>query len=109
MKTSISFDDAVDFYDRTRGGLPVGRTFAEVMSTHLKPGSRVLELGVGTGLVALPLTELGHTVLGIDLSPKMIEHARDRIGARLAVADASAGTGRVGHVRRRSSPLASCT
>jgi SAM-dependent methyltransferase len=89
VNDSVSFDDAVEFYDRTRGGLSVGRNIADVMNAHLAPASRVLELGVGTGLIALPLTELGHAVLGIDLSPKMISRARDRIGARVAVADAT--------------------
>jgi len=89
VKDSVSFDDAVDYYDRTRGGLSVGRKFADVMDAHLAPASRIVELGVGTGLVALPLTELGHTVVGVDLSPKMIRFARERIGARVAIAEAS--------------------
>src|SRR3954468_21022233 len=36
------------------------------------PGNRVLELGIGTGRVALPLAERGLTVAGIDASPKML-------------------------------------
>jgi SAM-dependent methyltransferase len=89
LSDSISFDAAVEFYDRTRGGLSVGGSIADVINEYLVPPARVLEVGVGTGLVALPLTDLGHTVLGVDLSPKMIALARQRIGARVAVADAS--------------------
>jgi len=89
MNASVSFDNAVDFYDRTRGGLPVGRAFADMINTHLRPASRIVEFGIGTGLVALPLTEFGHTVVGIDLSPKMLACAHERIGARVAVADAT--------------------
>ena len=36
---------------------------------------RVLDIGTGTGFFACLLGEDGHKVTGIDLSPKMIEHA----------------------------------
>jgi SAM-dependent methyltransferase len=39
-------------------------------------------------LVALPLTELGHEVIGVDLAPAMLVKAKARIGARVTVADA---------------------
>src|SRR5256885_4271530 len=39
------------------------------------PG-RVLDVGCGTGFLALRFAELGHTVTGIDLSPQMIDRAR---------------------------------
>jgi ubiquinone/menaquinone biosynthesis C-methylase UbiE len=37
---------------------------------------RVLDVGCGTGFLALRLAELGHVVTGIDLSPRMIDRAR---------------------------------
>ncbi len=40
-----------------------------------------LELGVGTGRVALPLQERGVPVHGIDLSPAMVERLRAKPGA----------------------------
>ncbi|MBV9536439.1 MAG: class I SAM-dependent methyltransferase [Solirubrobacterales bacterium] len=39
---------------------------------------RVLDVGCGTGFLALRLAELGHIVTGVDLSGKMIEQARDK-------------------------------
>src|SRR5437867_3697689 len=45
---------------------------------ELRPGERVLEIGVGTGLV-LPLYPKTVEVVGIDLSEGMLEEARDRI------------------------------
>ena len=42
-----------------------------------KPGSRVLEVGVGTGL-ALPMYRGDVRVTGIDLSPEMLARARDK-------------------------------
>jgi SAM-dependent methyltransferase len=90
VKRSVSFDRIVDTYDQTRGGLPVGRTFAEAVEQHIAPPpARVVEIGAGTGLVALPLTERGYTVLGLDVSSKMIAVAKDRIGTRVALGDAS--------------------
>ena len=41
----------------------------------------VLELGVGSGRVALPLAEDGYDVTGIDTSPSMLACARERLAA----------------------------
>jgi SAM-dependent methyltransferase len=42
---------------------------------------RALELGIGTGRVALPLHERGIPVTGIDASPAMLESLRSKPGA----------------------------
>lgn len=41
----------------------------------------VVELGVGTGRIAVPTAEAGIPVLGIDLEPRMLEVARERAEA----------------------------
>jgi SAM-dependent methyltransferase len=46
----------------------------------LAHGGRVLELGIGTGRVALPLRRRGIDVMGIDLSPAMIARLRAKPG-----------------------------
>jgi len=46
-----------------------------------KPPYRILELGCGGGQSAVALAELGHEVVGIDLLPAAIQHAR-ALGAR---------------------------
>src|SRR5437763_5475884 len=38
----------------------------------------VLDVGCGTGFLALRFAELGHAVTGIDLSPQMIDRARKK-------------------------------
>jgi SAM-dependent methyltransferase len=43
-------------------------------------GRRALELGVGTGRIALPLAARGIRVAGIDASPKMVAKLRDKSG-----------------------------
>lgn len=39
--------------------------------------TRILDLGCGPGLYAVPFTKLGHTYTGIDFSPACIEYARE--------------------------------
>ena len=41
-----------------------------------EPPRRVLDVGCGTGFLALRFAELGHDVTAIDLSPRMVERAR---------------------------------
>jgi ubiquinone/menaquinone biosynthesis C-methylase UbiE len=88
-RASISFDRIADRYDETRGGEGRGRSIAADLHAHLRPDQVVLEVGVGTGLVALGLRELGHRVVGIDLSPAMLRQAWTRLGPVVAVGDAA--------------------
>ncbi len=43
----------------------------------IAPGMRVLDVGCGTGVVALTAARLGAEVTGIDLTPELVAHARD--------------------------------
>lgn len=54
-----------------------GATVAHVAALA-GPGGSVLELGVGTGRLALPLAERGLSVTGLDASPDML----DRLAAK---------------------------
>jgi SAM-dependent methyltransferase len=47
---------------------------------ELAGGGRALELGIGTGRVALPLAARGVQVMGIDASPQMVEKLRAKPG-----------------------------
>jgi hypothetical protein len=48
---------------------------------ELAAGGAALELGIGTGRVALPLSHRGVPVHGIELSPTMVERLRAKPGA----------------------------
>jgi phosphatidylethanolamine/phosphatidyl-N-methylethanolamine N-methyltransferase len=61
---------------------------ALVQALGLRPGDRVLEVGVGTGL-SLPLYPRDVRLTGIDVSREMLEKARARV-ARLRLANVDA-------------------
>jgi SAM-dependent methyltransferase len=72
---SVRFDRAVGYYDATRGFAPgtaerIQRAIAA--QTGATPTSRFLELGVGTGRVALPFLAAGYRYVGVDLSRPML-------------------------------------
>lgn len=72
---SIAFDRAAGFYDATRGFPPgVDERVAElfVAAGSLGPASRLLELGIGTGRIALPLAPRVGSYTGVDLSRAML-------------------------------------
>lgn len=51
------------------------------MLTRLAGGGRALELGIGTGRVALPLAHSGVKMYGIDSSPAMLQKLRAKPGS----------------------------
>ncbi|MGH8929680.1 MAG: class I SAM-dependent methyltransferase [Egibacteraceae bacterium] len=66
-----------DFYDRIfPPGTDADQTAAWLAALHPGDGTPSLELGVGTGRVALPLAERTGDVVGVDSSPEMLEVLR---------------------------------
>ncbi|MCI0632650.1 MAG: class I SAM-dependent methyltransferase [Actinobacteria bacterium] len=95
MPGSVRFDRAADEYDRTRAisDDAMAQTI-ELLSSEFAGRGRVLEVGVGTGLLALPLHRADVPLAGIDLTPAMLGKLLDKAGGRppfpLALADATA-------------------
>jgi SAM-dependent methyltransferase len=85
-------DGIADVYDEWYGDLEVEGPVDALAA--LAGGGPVLELGIGTGRLALPLSARGLTVSGVDASPAMIARLRAKPGAeRLeVVAGDMAGT-----------------
>ena len=68
-------------YDAVFGAVSAPARHRAVAAVNRLPGTRVLEVGVGTGL-ALPLYQPEKQVVGIDLSSEMLAHARRRVAAQ---------------------------
>ena len=90
MKESISFDRIADRYDETRGGEQRGDVLAADIDPYLGDAERVLEVGVGTGIVAAAFGRRGRPIVGIDIAAEMLARAHERLGPRVARADAHA-------------------
>jgi SAM-dependent methyltransferase len=91
-----SFGEAVAArYDGETADLPVEPTVDFLAA--LADGGTALELGIGTGRIALPLAARGVRVSGIDLSPEMVARLREKPGgAEIPVAIGDFATTKVG-------------
>ncbi len=96
QNNSVSFDRAAEYYDETRA-FPAG---LEKAATHLfleivspRADDSILEIGVGTGRIALPLTaQFSGKYLGVDISSAMMGKLRSKPGAervQLSLGDAT--------------------
>src|SRR5437879_10986598 len=75
------YENLASVYDLVFGPtLHPGRVHA-IQRMGIRPGDRVLEVGVGTGINAA-LYPRDCTVIGIDLSSSMLEKARDRVARK---------------------------
>jgi SAM-dependent methyltransferase len=82
---AASFDDFNHAYRAERW---TGRLLEQAEAAGLS-GNRLLEVACGTGASLVPMLERGWQVTGCDVSPRMLEVARSKIGerARLLLAD----------------------
>jgi ubiquinone/menaquinone biosynthesis C-methylase UbiE len=82
MTIEISFDKIADVYDAQRAHPPeVAAQIGAALAALLGPGARTLELGVGTGRIAIPLALAGGSVVGVDVSRDMLRTAAARATA----------------------------
>jgi SAM-dependent methyltransferase len=74
-RIAAGYDAATDMFD------PAVLDPAVDFLADLAGDGAALELGIGTGRIALPLSQRGVPVHGIDLSPAMVERLRAKVGA----------------------------
>ncbi len=85
----VNFDRAAEYYDETRG-LPEGVAErirdAIIAFTKTDKASKFLEMGIGTGRIALPFIRGGYDYTGVDISLEMMA----KLEQKLAGEDTSA-------------------
>ena len=76
-----TFSEAAELYDRMRPGYPRA-VFEELAEFgRLGPGSRVLEIGCGTGQATLPLAQRGYRVTAVELGAELAAIARRKLAS----------------------------
>jgi ubiquinone/menaquinone biosynthesis C-methylase UbiE len=80
------WDEYAPFYDWENARTVARRDVGFWRQLALAQAGRVLELGCGTGRIALPLAKAGVRLIGIDRSEPMLARGRRRL-ARAGVAD----------------------
>jgi SAM-dependent methyltransferase len=74
-RVAATYDESSDVFEPGAVNATVG------LLAELAGGGRALELGIGTGRIALPLASRGVPVHGIDLSQAMVARLRAKPGA----------------------------
>jgi len=55
-----------------------------ILTRHVRPGDSWVDLGCGSGVLCRELLTLGASVVAVDGSPRMLSHARERMGSEYA-------------------------
>jgi ubiquinone/menaquinone biosynthesis C-methylase UbiE len=76
MSASGGFAGNVAFYERYRLGYPDRLLRRVAAEAGLKPGDAVLDLGTGTGMLAIPFARMGMKVTALDPEPAMLTAAK---------------------------------
>jgi SAM-dependent methyltransferase len=83
-----TFGSVAELYDRARPGYPAAIFDDLAELARLEPGSRILEIGPGTGKATAELVRRGYAVTGVELSAELAEVAcRNVPEARIEVGD----------------------
>lgn len=89
--TKEYFDSQAEFYDISHDGRFVKCMYQEIVKRVMSlPGEKILDLGCGNGnIISLLKEKRKGDYYGADISPKMIQEAKKRLGqgAELKVAD----------------------
>lgn len=76
-----TFDEVADLYDRVRPGYSQAIVNDLIRLSGLGPGSRVLEIGCGTGQLTVPLAELGVSLVAVEIGAQLAAVARRNLAA----------------------------
>src|SRR5579884_809135 len=73
--------DAARGYDAALADTPLLGVDRRFVARHLPEPCRVIDLGCGTGRLAVPLAAAGHQVTAVDLSPEMLRVCGEKAAA----------------------------
>jgi SAM-dependent methyltransferase len=83
--SSRSYDRIADRYEDLRGGDARAEAIAAALTSEVY-GPRVLDVGVGTGIVGAAFERRGFAVFGVDISKSMLAKAQPRLTGRVVCA-----------------------
>ncbi len=87
-KIDINYNRIARDYDANRGyPASAAAQIGPALARRCGANASILEVGIGSGRVALPLVEAGMLVVGVDTARGMLEVARERGITRLVRAD----------------------
>lgn len=76
-----SFNEAAADYHHYRSAYPDDVVTDVIAASQLRPGSRALEVGCGTGQLTVPLARYGADVVAVELGPDLAVFARQNLAA----------------------------
>ena len=82
------WDRRSESYDRSPGHVCLPELWKSVLNDVFETKARVLDVGTGTGFLASLLAELGHEVVGLDISMGMLNAARKKTRVDFVLGDA---------------------
>ena len=68
-------------YDKTLDGTPLLKIDREFVLEHCRPAGKIIDLGCGTGRLAIELARAGYHPVGVDLSIEMLKILRLKAAA----------------------------
>ena len=80
MINRVDFSANAPVYDIRHGALLPDHV-AGALTTRLKPGARILDVGAGTGRVSVSFARIGFDVVAIEPAPGMLQALREKAGA----------------------------
>ncbi|MGI5440743.1 class I SAM-dependent methyltransferase [Streptomyces shenzhenensis] len=85
VRLSQTFDEDAELYDRARPGYPPELYDDLAEFAGACPGSRVLEVGCGTGQATVPLAERGCRITAVEAGPSLAAVARRNLAGTAVV------------------------